>query len=149
LVKIKGADIFEKVHYCASYNEIANTDIQKVFHLILDTAVAYRLPQSQMPDRLYIVSDMEFDECIGNGDTPHFRAARKNFARCGYKLPQVVFWNVSSRNRHQPVSTNEQGAALVSGASPRIFQMTTSKDLTPYSFMMQTLNSERYAAIQA
>ena len=61
LVEIKGKDIFEKVQYCMSFNECSNTDIERTFELILDTAVKNGLKQSDMPSRLIIVSDMEFD----------------------------------------------------------------------------------------
>ena len=48
LVEIKGETILEKVRYCHGFNEVANTNIQKVFELILRTAVKNRLPQSEM-----------------------------------------------------------------------------------------------------
>jgi len=149
LVEIKGADIFEKVKYCSSYNEIANTDLQKVFELILRTAVKNRLPQSELPETLYIISDMEFDSCMNNADATNFENAKDIFAKYGYSLPRVVFWNVQSRNNQQPVTTNEQGVALVSGTSPRIFSMIKTGTLTPYAFMMETLESERYKKITA
>jgi hypothetical protein len=72
LVEIKGRDIFEKVEYCRTFNEVANTDVKKVFNLILTTAVKNRLQQSDMPDRLYIISDMEFDRCAANADVTNF-----------------------------------------------------------------------------
>ena len=63
LGEIKGRDIFEKVQYCMSFNECSNTNIGKTFDLILDTAVKNRLKQKDMPSRLLIISDMEFDFC--------------------------------------------------------------------------------------
>lgn len=33
LVEIKGKDIYEKVRYCHQFNEVANTNIQRVFEL--------------------------------------------------------------------------------------------------------------------
>ena len=63
LVEIKGETILEKVRYCHNYNEVANTDLQKVFERILRAAVKNRVPQSEMPSTLYIISDMEFDRC--------------------------------------------------------------------------------------
>ena len=149
LVEIKGTDIYEKVKHCASYNEVANTNIQKVFDLILQTAVKYKLPQKELPATLYIISDMEFDACAEGVDITNFELAKESFARYGYDLPTVVFWNVASRNQQQPVSMNERGVVLVSGASPRVFSMVASGNLSPMAFMLDTLNSERYAKVQA
>jgi len=147
LVEIKGRDIYEKVKYAVSFNEVANTNIQKVFELILRTAVKNRLPQSELPSTVYIISDMEFDQCAEDAEITNFEYAKSLFRKHGYKLPTLVFWNVASRNRQQPVTMNEKGVVLVSGASPRIFSMISSGKLTPYDFMIETLNSERYAGI--
>ncbi len=147
LVEIKGKDIYDKVKYTAAFNEVANTNIQKVFELILRTAVKNRLPQSELPATVYIISDMEFDQCASGADITNFNYARSLFEQHGYKLPMVMFWNVASRNRQQPVTMNEKGVVLVSGASPRVFSMITSGNLSPYAFMMDTLGTERYAKI--
>jgi len=149
LVEIKGKDIFEKVKYCATFNEVANTDVRKVFDLILATAVKNKLPQNELPATLYVISDMEFDSCADNADVTNFEYAKKAFADRGYRLPTVVFWNVQSRNEQQPVTMNEQGVVLVSGCSPRIFGMVASGNLSPYAFMMETLGNERYVKITA
>ena len=149
LVEIKGRDIAEKVRYCMGYNEVANTNIQRVFGLLLNTAVRKRLPQEEMPSRIYIVSDMEFDHCADDTELTNFEYARKQFEGRGYKLPEVVFWNVASRTRQQPVTMNEQGVALVSGCTPRIFSMIASGIMSPYTVMMDVLASDRYAKIAA
>jgi len=149
LVEIKGKDIFEKIKYCMGFNEVANTNIKAVFDLILSTAVKHKLPQGKLPATLYIISDMEFDNCAENADITNFEYAKAAFYAHGYKLPTVVFWNVQSRNEQQPVTINEQGVILVSGASPRIFSMIQSGNLSPMAFMLDTLNSERYTKIQA
>ena len=149
LVEIKGSDIYEKVNYCKSFDEAANTNLQKVFELILNTAIKHNVPQEQMPSSLYIISDMEFDSCVDNSNMTNFERAKKLFAEHGYNLPRVIFWNVDSRNLQQPVTMNEQGVCLVSGISPRIFAMIKSHDLTPLSFMMSILDSDRYKNITA
>ena len=149
LVEIKGKDIFDKVKYSASFNEVANTNIQKVFELVLRTAVKNKLPQNELPSTLYIISDMEFDACANGADITNFEYAKKEFACYGYTLPTVVFWNVASRNQQQPVTMNERGVVLVSGASPRVFFMVSSGNLSPYAFMLDTLGAERYAKIIA
>ena len=131
-----------------SFNEVANTNIKAVFDLILSTAVKHKLLQRELPATLYIISDMEFDSCAENADITNFEYAKKAFEANGYKLPTVVFWNVQSRNEQQPVTLNEQGVVLVSGASPRVFSMVQSGNLSPMAFMLDTLNTERYAKIQ-
>lgn len=149
LVEIKGKDIFEKVRYCHQFNEVANTNIQRVFELVLKAAVKNRVPQEEMPSKIFIISDMEFDYCTEDCSLTNFEYAQKLFSEHGYQLPDLVFWNVSSRNRQQPVSVNDQGVALVSGCNARIFSMLKSGILSPYAVMMDVLGSERYAAIVA
>ena len=149
LIEIKGKDIVDKVRYCSRYSEVANTNIQKVFELILKAAVKNGVPESEMPSKLYIISDMEFDRCTDDSSLSNFEYAKKIFAEAGYKLPEVVFWNVASRHTHQPVTMNEQGVALVSGCTPRLFSMVAGGIVDPYAFMMQVIESERYAKIAA
>lgn len=152
LVEIKGEDILDKVRYCYNYNEVANTNIQKVFELILNAAKNNHVPQEELPKKLYIVSDMEFDCCAKGADLTNFAYANQLFKKAGYQLPEVVFWNVASRNRHQPVSMNEQGVALVSGCTPRLFSMMAEgsvSTMTPYQIMLDVLGSERYEKIAA
>lgn len=149
LVEIKGADLAEKVRYCRSFNECANTNLQAVFELILAAAVKHRLPQKELPSMLYIVSDMEFDFCARNASLSNFKQAKRLYASHGYRLPQIVFWNVQSRNEQQPVRMNEQGCALVSGCTPRIFSQVMSGEMEPYKNMLHVLLSERYAPISA
>ena len=149
LVEIKGKDLVEKVEYCESFNEVANTNIQKVFELILSAAVKNKLPQKELPETLYFISDMEFDRCANGADLTNFEYAKKLFEAHGYRLPQVVFWNVQSRNQQQPVSMNEQGVILVSGCTPRIFSMVANGKFDPVLLMKEVLLSERYAPICA
>ena len=149
LVEIQGNDIYEQVRFCKTFDEVANTDLQKVFQLILNTAVANNLPQCEMPSKLYIISDMEFDSCAEGADMTNFAYAKALFQKAGYELPQVVFWNVCNRNLQQPVTKNEQGVTLVSGCSPRIFGMLSKNFPTPMEQMMDILNQERYAKIAA
>jgi len=149
LVEIKGKDLVEKVRYCETFNEVANTNIQKVFELILAAAVNSGLPQSEMPETLYFISDMEFDYCTVDADMTNFEYARKLFSDHGYELPEVVFWNVQSRRRQQPVHRNEKGVLLVSGFTPRLFGMVAGKNLNPETLMKEILLSARYAPVCA
>ena len=138
-----------KTLYCRTFNEVANTNLEAVFHLLLRAAVKNRVPQEELPSVLYIITDMEFDACTVDADVTNFERAKELFAEVGYTLPCIVFRNVQSRSRQQPVKMNEQGVMLVSGCSPSIFSLVVEDRITPYEYMEKVLASERYAAIQA
>ena len=149
LIEIKGDKITDKVLYCCKYEEIADTNIQAVFELVLNTALKHNIPQEEMPSVIYIISDMEFNSCTKDASVSNFEYAKTLFEENGYSLPQLVFWNVSSRRENVPVTMNEQGVILVSGCSSRIFSMVKEKNYDPYSFMEEVINNERYDCIKA
>lgn len=149
LVEVKGRDLLSKLQHISSYDEVADTNIQAVFELILRTAVKNNVPQSEMPERIFIISDMEFNYCTNNAEMTNFEYAKKSFEEAGYKLPKVIFWNVASRVQQIPVTKNEQGVTLVSGCNARLFQQVLSDNIDPLAFMMEIVGSARYEKIVA
>lgn len=148
LVEIKGKNIVDQVQFCNTFNEVANTDIEAVFNLILRTAVKNKVSADEMPAKLYIISDMEFDYCVEGGNSfPLFETMEKKYRHFGYKLPQVIFWNVNSRQSNMPVKRSQTGAALVSGFTPNIFDMVIGGEITPEIIMEKIIFGERYAMI--
>ena len=159
LVDFSKADsLHDKLQIALTYDECANTNIEKVFDLILTTAIKHNMRQEDMPKNILIISDMEFDSCAASGDSNMWRRNRPNqrlfeiiaqrYADAGYQLPRLVFWNVNSRTGTIPVKENELGVALVSGFSVNIVKMVMSNKLDPYECLLETLNSERYASIE-
>lgn len=122
-----------------------STNLEKAFDLILNTAIKHNTPQNELPSKLIIISDMEFNRCMRGSDITNFENARRKFENAGYKLPDVVFWNVDSRNDNMPVRHDERGVALVSGLTPNIFRQVLGADIvSPEAMMLEVLNSERY-----
>ena len=76
-----------------------------------------------------------------------FEAMKKKYESYGYRLPEIVFWNVNSRQSNIPVTMTQTGAALVSGATPAIFDMVRSGDISPQKVMNDIIYSERYEAV--
>ena len=140
MIQIQGEDLVDKITNIMQYDEVANTNIEGVFELLIKTAVKNNIPQEEMPSALYIISDMEFDRCAENAEISNFTRAQLMFEQYGYKLPKIVFWNVASRKLQQPVTKNDRGVALVSGCTPKIFELALSEDLDPMSFMISTIN---------
>lgn len=131
-----------------SYNECENTNLQRVFELLLNTAVKHNLPQEELPEIIYIISDTEFDIHKGT-DKTIFQFMKDKFKKAGYKLPIIVYWNVESRNKQYPVRKDETGAVLVSGCSPAVFRYALNLQMTPEKFMRSVLDDERYRGITA
>jgi hypothetical protein len=137
-----------------------NTDLQKVFKLILDQAKKHNLDQVEMPTKILILSDMEFDEAThasrgwyGNKEVSDWNPTAQQmisqmYADAGYEMPQIVYWNIQSRGSNVPVRFNETGTALVSGFSPAIMtSLIAGKIVSPEQIMDQTIMSERYAKV--
>ena len=149
LVEIKGSDLKERVDYCHRFDECANTDLKKVFELILAAALRGKVKQKDLPSTVFVISDMEFDRITDNSDATCFEYAGKLFEQNGYRLPKVVFWNVDARGKHQPVTENQQGVVLVSGCTARIFQQVAGGKADPLDYMLEVIGSPRYAAVKA
>jgi len=149
LIEIKGDTFADRLRYVASFNEVADTNLEAVFDLILKSAVKNKVAKCDLIKKLIIISDMEFNACITNANFTNFENAKAKFEAHGYELPDIVFWNVASRTRQQPVTKNDNGVVLVSGCTPRIFEMVASGTMNPYAFMLEVVESERYAKISA
>ena len=144
LITLKGT-IRQRLNAMETSNWSMNTNLHGAFSEILALAVKTNVDPVDMPDTLLILSDMQFDACIRHDDSA-MQMIRRKYQDAGYKVPNVVFWNLNSRGGETPVRYNEKGVALVSGFSPSIVQsiLGASDDFTPEGIMMQTLTKDRY-----
>jgi len=125
-----------------------STNLQSSFDLILKTAVKASVPPEDMPEVLYIISDMEFDWACKDNTKTNFQVMREKYETAGYKLPRVVWWNVDARNSNYPIRADDTGTCLVSGCSPSILKtVMSSKIMDPISIMLSTVNIPRYERI--
>ena len=149
LIKIHGRNLLEKLKYIQASPWGGSTNLEKVFDLILDTAVKGNVRQEEMPSVLYIISDMEFNQAIRRPNETIYDNAKENYQRHGYELPATVFINVNSWQKQAPVRAHTKGTALASGAGVSTFQHKFDGNVTPMSHMLRVLGSERYARIHA
>lgn len=153
--------LHSKIGTALAHDEVANTNIEAVFDLILTTAVKYKMPQSELPSNILILSDMEFDLCAVDNkyakthnywehavDDRLFEVIAARYAEHGYQLPRLVFWNICSRTLTVPLTTNALGVALVSGFSPTSLKMVLSGTLDPFKCLIEQLSSPRYDAVE-
>jgi len=123
-----------------------NTNLHSAFDAILGVALKGKVSQKNMPDYVLILSDMQFDTCVRNDDSA-LQMIRRKYENAGYKMPSVIFWNLTARAEITPVKTNDKGTTLVSGFSPAIMAAVLGSDpeeFTPYNMMCRTILNPRY-----
>lgn len=140
LQKINGNTLRDKMNSIERAEWGGSTNLYKVFECIINT----NAPAEEMPETIYIISDMEFNECA---DLTNFQAIDALYKDKEVKRPNLVFWNVNARNKQVPVEQNQYGVTLVSGLSPSTFKLAV-ENLSPLELVMQVVNSERYAKIE-
>ncbi len=147
LVKVKGESLYEKVNSIRSAPWGGSTDFMAALNVILEMAIKYKLNQDDLPKRLIVVSDMQFNVADRSANNGSFEVAKKKFETAGYTLPQMVFWNVRSTNT-VPVMSGIPGVSLVSGYSPNVLKSVLySTTVTAEETMMNAIMESRYDLI--
>lgn len=138
--EIKGNTLKEKIDFIKGDDFGGSTNILGAFQAVLSTALKANLSEDEMPKRIYIISDMEFDEACSYHITT-FDEIKRMYEEAGYKAPQIIFWNVDSRHKNVPVRFNENGVALISGYSPNILKSLLGEtDINPEKVMLKALS---------
>jgi len=176
LVKFEGVDIVDKFNRCRRADWGMNTNLQAVFDMLLKTAKSKHVKVEDMPDKLFIFSDMEFDECVFFSKPSEVRPRnswysydsrwdscktvnsieevnsdleriKQEWEAAGYKFPKVIFWNLNARQNRIPAIGD--GFSYVSGFSPNMVDAIFSgKD--GYDLMIEKLvSSGRYERVTA
>lgn len=149
LQKVEGRTFVEKVRNLQSANWDMSTNLEAVFNLILKAAIENDLSQDEMLDKLYIISDMQFNAACHSRNVSFFDAMRQKFDAAGYKMPLLVFWNVDARdNMKAPMNLDQRGFLNVSGFSPSVFKALMDNEiLDAYQMMLKVLDDDRYNAV--
>ncbi|XP_058194564.1 uncharacterized protein LOC131311226 [Rhododendron vialii] len=147
LQMVLGGDLRSKTDFVRTMDWGMNTDFQKVFDLILEVAVNAKLTEEQMIKRVFVFSDMEFDQASARPWETDYQAIVRKFGEKGYgsSVPEIVFWNLRD-SRATPVPGNQKGVALVSGFSKNLMTvfLEESGALNPESVMEVAIAGEEY-----
>jgi hypothetical protein len=144
LQSIVGSTIGKRIENLSRAAWQMNTDLVAVFKTVLKAAEKNNVPAEEMPQKLIIVSDMQFDQCCSSNKRTNFEQIQKLYRKAGYEMPQLVFWNVNSSS-NVPIKAHDTGTALVSGCSPSILKsILTGSVLTPVDTMNDTVYADRY-----
>ena len=155
LVEFEGDNIVDKIARCVSAEWGYSTNIEAVMDLLLNTAVKHHMSQSDLPTRLYIFSDMEFNRCI---DVPNyfgdkglktyetlFESIERKWNKAGYEMPTITFWNLAARQNNIPAIGPKFN--YISGFSMSQMEAVMAGK-TAVDMMLDVLLSDRYADIR-
>ena len=138
----------EKVHKVKRSGEDMSTNLMGVFETLLREAKRNNWKDSDMPNKLLILSDMEFNQVDGYSrarEKTNFQAIKKLYKEAGYTRPHLVFWNLNGRPNNNPVKMATEETTLVSGFSPAVLKViATGKTTNPMEAMLETLLVDRY-----
>ena len=91
---------------------------------------------------------MEIDNC-GDASWSFYDKMSAEYAAHGYKIPNIIFWNVNSRHDIFHADSKRKGVQLVSGQSASTFKnLVGSIGMTPIEMMMKVIGDARYAPIK-
>ena len=129
---------------------VENTNLESVFDLILKLAIKNNIAPEDMVKTLIIVSDGQMDSQMEvNLDETFHDAMERKFQAKGYALPEIVYWQVCSREMSMQADRNTPGVKLVSGKSAALFKnIIEGASTDPYTFMLEVLNSDAYSVVR-
>tara|TARA_B100000575_G_scaffold251464_1_gene218877 strand:+ start:583 stop:1899 length:1317 start_codon:yes stop_codon:yes gene_type:complete len=169
---IIGHNLEEKVRNLASADWGGSTNFGKVLNLILNTAINNNLDSSQLPDILYVFSDMQWDSAAGipNITTQSlyyntnmfgrqhdefltgYDTIEKKYNDAGYKMPHIVFWNLRGTDNFNNKS-NQKGTTMMSGFSSNMFKLflqgVFKPENNPWDTLKDKLDTERYSYLDS
>ena len=127
-----------------------NTDLQKTFDMILERAIAHNISADEMPTKILILSDMEFDQAADWNPTATQMIAER-YTKFGYEMPGIIFWNLNGRVGNVPATSCDKNIGLVSGFSPSIMTavLAGGDSFSPETILKDTIYNKRYDAITA
>ena len=144
---LRGETLAQKISSINMSDWDNNTNLEAAISQILEIGRRNHVSRDEMPKTLIIISDMEIDSCTSR-DWTFYKVAARKYAAYGYRVPNIVFWNVNSRHDIFHADKKRMGVQLVSGQSAAMFRNVISCiGMDPVTAMEKVINSERYEAV--
>lgn len=166
-VSFSDGTLIEKMQSFRCINA-GNTDIQAVFKLLADSYARGRIREIDMPSKILIISDMQFDTArrkqfgmVRSKFVEHqhtdqqtlFDTIKEEWAQITkgkVSMPKLIFWNVCDTDKDTiPMVENENGLILLSGFSTNILKMAMSGQYDPFAALLEILGSKRYLPVES
>lgn len=144
-IDISGGDtLLQKERIIRRHVEYGSTNLQLAFQKIVELALEHNLKQEDLPTKVIVFSDMEFDQVVGR--TTNWDAMKQVFTRNGFVPPQVIYWKLDARSSNNYTNRlTDKRAAMVSGFSAATLKSVLGgEDLTPLGVMLKAIMDDRY-----
>lgn len=132
LYHIKGNSLLEKINDIKeNMNAGTSTNFEATIDLILHIGKMFNVSPDNMPDKVIVLSDMQFNEASDTSikeDTMHDYIIKK-YNNTSYKPPKFIYWNLSSSNDNTfPVKAITENVAMISGFSEQLLKVFMNTD---------------------
>jgi len=148
---VQGKNLMERINNVRRMSWGGSTDFTKVFDLILGRARQAELASEAMPERLVVLSDMQFNQAdSGLFQGTNYQSIVKKYENYGYKVPQIVFWNLRANTVDFPIpSAHMKNVCLLSGFSPMVLKALLNRpNISPYQIVRDTIDCPRYEKVR-
>jgi hypothetical protein len=128
---IEGNTLQEKVNMIRDIPAGLKTDFEAVFKMLINAGKTFNLSQEQMPEKLIVLSDMQFDEAsyTGLNECVLHDTITQKYAAAGYTPPKFIYWNLSSQHAETfPVKAVSPNVAMISGFSEQLLKVFMNSD---------------------
>lgn len=147
IVNLKGETLEQKIVNTLNAGWGMNTDLKAAFDKVLEIALEHDTPQEDMPKSIIVISDMEID-CCGKRKWTFYDQMVQQYKEHGYEIPNIIFWNVNSRQNVFHADHDRRGVQLCSGQSVTVFkQLLGCVGCTPAEMIRKVIDAERYECI--
>jgi len=142
-------NIVQKIKYLLKAPWGGSTNIGLALERMLEVAVENKVKPEDMPRKLLILSDMQFDQACKQGDNflTGYESIEKKYKSYKLPMPHIIFWNLRGDTSGYVNKSNQTGTTMMSGfgaSSFKAFMSGTFKiENTPWDTLKDMLESER------
>ena len=142
-------DIVKKIKHLLKAPWGGSTNIGLALECMLDTAVKNKIKPEDMPSKLLILSDMQFDQACEPGDKflTGYEFIELKYKKYGLAMPHIIFWNLRGDTNGYVNKTNQTGTTMLSGFGASTFKKFMSGDFninnSPWDTLKDILMSDR------
>lgn len=134
--EIKGTTLKEQVECIRKTEWGYNTNFELIANLIIKYGKENNLTDFDMPKKLVVLSDMQFDEAVRDDyeydkkdlELLYFNFSKK-FRKNNYEVPKMIYWNLNADNSKSfPVNDKVKNTAIISGFSEQLLKIFMTYD---------------------